>query len=67
MAVMIKWLKALLPLSVLALSLALIFFAFKDAGGSYPGSHGIGATVPGCFGDRDCEREYRQAREDQRP
>lgn len=58
-----NWLKALLPISVLALGLALIVMAFMEAGGSYPTVYRDGAGVTGCFGDRDCERTYREERE----
>lgn len=58
----IKWLKALLPISVLALSLFLIFMAFQQAAGPDPAIQPDGAAVPGCFGDRDCQREYGQER-----
>lgn len=58
-----RWLKALLPLGVLVLSLALIFLAFVEAGGpSAPALRGA-PDLTGCFGDRDCERTYRQERE----
>jgi len=59
---MTRWLKALLPISVLVLSLALIFMAFAEAGGpSAPALRGA-SDLAGCFGDRDCERTYREER-----
>ena len=60
---MTRWLKALLPISVLVLSLALIVMAFVEAGGPAAPVVRDAPGLTGCFGDRDCERSYREERE----
>ena len=55
---MVKWIKSLLPLAVLVLSLLLIFLAFLDP---QPRST-PDAGISGCFDDQQCRHEYREER-----
>jgi hypothetical protein len=56
-----RWLKALLPITVLALSLVLMVWALSSGGArsvTHTG-HAHASCVAGCLGDRGCEREVR--------
>jgi hypothetical protein len=54
-----RWLKALLPITVLALSLVLMVWALCPAAATHT-DHAPGTYMVGCLGDPGCEREVKQ-------
>jgi hypothetical protein len=55
-----KWLKTILPVLVLALSLVMIFLAFLGSNPPLPATFEGAEPAIACKGDDDCERRHHQ-------